>query len=126
MLNTILTNVLIIVLVALATSVTGAIVTWVKRETAQLAKSEPLWFGDIMQVATAAVQAAEQSGLAGLIKNESTIKKQYALQVAQAWLDAKGVKIDLQVIDAAIESAVLTEFGKDTQPALAADKNGAE
>ena len=60
------------------------------------------------QAATLAVQAAEQAGMAGYIQD----KKQYALEVAQRYLDAKGVKIDVQLISDAIEAAVFAELNK--------------
>ena len=58
--------------------------------------------------AVMAVHAAEQAGAAGYISN----KKTYAVDIAQKWLKAKGVSIDLELIMAAIEAAVLTEFNR--------------
>jgi hypothetical protein len=55
-----------------------------------------------------AVQAAEQAKLGGALID----KKQYALEIAQKWLTSYGVKIDLALIDAAIEAAVMTEFNQ--------------
>jgi hypothetical protein len=66
-------------------------------------------------VTTLAVQAAEQLGLSEQIKD----KKAYALQVAYQWLKDKGIDIDLNYLDAAIEAAVLEEFNRD-KPALPA------
>lgn len=55
------------------------------------------------QGAKLVVEAAEQSGIAGLV----TDKKEYAISSLQAYLNAHGWKgIDLKVIDAAIEAAV--------------------
>jgi hypothetical protein len=53
-----------------------------------------------------AVKAAEQAGAAEYVES----KKQYALDVAQRWLHMRGVKVDLQLIDAAIEAAVYENF----------------
>ena len=53
-----------------------------------------------------AVQAAEQAGAAELIKD----KKQYAIQIAEAWLEANHITTDIDLIDAAIEKAVLELF----------------
>lgn len=59
--------------------------------------------------ARTAVFAAEQAGAAALIED----KKNYALDVAQMWLKSKGLPIDLDMIDAAIEAAVYSEINKD-------------
>jgi hypothetical protein len=57
-------------------------------------------------IASMAVTAAQQSGLAGLIENIGTVKKQYAIQIVQSYLDSKGIDMDVSVIEAAIEAAV--------------------
>lgn len=61
------------------------------------------------QAASFAVQAAEQAGAANLIKD----KKEYAIQIAEAWLAANHITTDLHLIDAAIEKAVLELFNSD-------------
>ena len=58
-----------------------------------------------------AVQAAEQAGAADLIED----KKQYAIQIAEAWLEANHITTDLHLIDAAIEKAVLELFNSDDE-----------
>ena len=65
----------------------------------------------IEEIASIAVRAAEQAGLAGYIEN----KKDYALHIAERWLAAKGLRIDLELIDAAIEAAVWEELNKDRE-----------
>ena len=63
------------------------------------------------EAAIIAVRAAEQSSLAGFIED----KKAFALEQAQLYLDAKGMKnINLSLIEAAIEAAVWQEFNKPT------------
>jgi len=62
----------------------------------------------IKEIANIAVKAAEQANLSGQIED----KKDYAVAVAMEWLQARGLKIDLSVIDAAIEAAVFDEFNK--------------
>lgn len=59
-------------------------------------------------VATIAVRAAEQAKVGALAAE----KKDYAIGVAQAYLKEKGIKLDLALIDAAIEAAVLQEFNR--------------
>lgn len=59
-------------------------------------------------IAAIAVKAAEQSNLAGLVTN----KKEYAVKVAQQWLEDKGFSVDVAIIEAAIEAAVFEEINK--------------
>lgn len=76
------------------------------RRLAQAKEYQPQLTDWIVMSAEFAVKAAEQSGLAGLIED----KKQYALSVAEAWLETKGIRVDLHLLDAAIEKAVLDNF----------------
>jgi len=61
-----------------------------------------------------AVQCAEQLDLDGVIVS----KKDEAIKIAQTYLDSHKVKIDLAVLDAAIEAAVYNNFnvGKEKSP----------
>ena len=74
----------------------------------QIAGEEWSWALDM--AASMAVQAAEQMELAGLIKD----KKDYACATAQSYLDARGINVDLDLIEAAIEQAVMVHFPKDS------------
>ena len=65
----------------------------------------------LYNAARIAVFAAEQSGLAGLIVNTATSKKAYAVGVAEQWLAARKINLDLDIIANAIEAAVREEFG---------------
>jgi len=53
-----------------------------------------------------AVDAAEQLATQPGFQAEWNTKKDYALQVVQAYLDAHGIKLDATLIEAAIESSV--------------------
>ncbi len=55
----------------------------------------------------AAVLAAEQSGLSGLIGNISTEKKAYALQLAAQYLKQHDIKVDEQLVSGLIEAQLL-------------------
>ena len=57
-------------------------------------------------IAGIAVTAAEQVHAAGYIAD----KKVYAMKVAQAWLDSRGIKLNVGVVEGAVEAAVLKEF----------------
>lgn len=67
----------------------------------------------IENAAAMAVAAAEQANVAGMV----TDKKLYALDAAEKMLAAQGIKIDLDLLSAAIESAVYLELnrGKATE-----------
>jgi hypothetical protein len=105
----ILQSVLTYVLPLLTIAFLGVAVTWIKKEWGLFSAAHKDWAWDLEQAAQLAVTAAEQSGLSGFI----TDKKAYAIGIAQAYLDAKGFKVDLTVIDAAIEAAVWEYLNKD-------------
>jgi hypothetical protein len=79
---------------------------WVKAKLASLKAQYPTELDLLDEVCAIAVKAAEQANLAGLIGD----KKAYALGVAQIWLASQKIKVDLGVIDAAIEAAVWSVF----------------
>jgi LL-H family phage holin len=62
----------------------------------------------LMVIAKQAVAVAEQTGIA----KTGEEKKAEAIRVAQVYLDAYGIKIDVQRVAAAIEAAVFTELTK--------------
>ena len=68
-----------------------------------------------------AVAAAEQSGLANLIRNEAEVKKNYAIGVAEKYLqEVCKLNIDLDIIADAIEAEVNRAFpkpGPEPEPA---------
>jgi hypothetical protein len=107
------TNILTAVLLAIIGAVVPAFIKRLQAETAyQLARAKsyhPEITEWLTECADFAVKAAEQTGLAGMIED----KKQYALSIAEAWLEAKGIPIDLHLLDAAIEKAVLENFPHD-------------
>jgi hypothetical protein len=74
----------------------------------------PDWAEAVESAADLAVKAAEQSKLAGLIES----KKDYALEIAEQWLKARGVKVDLHLLDAAIEKAVNENFNHDPKASV--------
>ncbi len=98
------------VLLAIIAAIVPSLVKWLQAQAAyQLVRAkhyQPELTAYLTECATFAVRAAEQSALAGLIEN----KKQYALEVGEKWLATKGIIIDLHLLEAAIEKAVLDEF----------------
>lgn len=80
------------------------------------AKTTSEQFGFIQQVATVAVQAAEQLHLAGFIEDKKAVAEGMVLRE----LANRGIKVDQTVIDTAIEAAVMDVFNSvkvtDPQP----------
>lgn len=68
------------------------------------------WAWALDEAASMAVRAAEQLGL----KDKAFEKKEWAVAKAQEILDARGIKVDLSILDAAIEAAVLSQFNKQS------------
>ena len=62
-------------------------------------------------IAKMAVQAAEQAGLNGWAED----KKAWAIDKAVEFLKSKGIKIDLAILDTAIESAVMELFNNKAE-----------
>ncbi len=58
------------------------------------------------------VLAAEQSGLAGQLRNIGSEKKAFVLQLIKNELEARHIEIDVDTLDAMIEAAVNDAFGK--------------
>ena len=60
-----------------------------------------------------AVKAAEQAGLSKQLASGSE-KREYAIKVAQDYLNTVGVKVDVKAITSLIESEVLKQFNSPT------------
>lgn len=88
----------------------GLTVLWKRVEEVRnrFKTQSPYLYSKIMDVAELVVKAAEQAKLAGLIED----KKEYAIRTAEAWLEKEGIKVDLDILDSAIEAAVFKFFSK--------------
>jgi DNA-directed RNA polymerase specialized sigma24 family protein len=81
----------------------------IKKWLAELEAAKPELAGYIRQAVEIAVLAAEQMEIGGFIED----KKQYALNIAQAYLNEHGWdEFDIDVLEAAIEAEVLKQFPK--------------
>ena len=111
-LSKVIEAILIAILPPLAVVIVSAAVAYAKRLWNDLKLRYPSVTELIEEAAVFAVQAAEQAGAAALIED----KKQYAIQIAEAWLAANHITTDIDLIDAAIEKAVLELFngGEET------------
>lgn len=109
----IVSKVLEAVLIAILPPLAAALVAWMlakaKEGWARAKRWNPTVTDLIEEAAKFAVRAAEQAGAAELIAD----KKAYALQIAEAWLAQRNITTDLDLIDAAIEAAVLELFNED-------------
>jgi hypothetical protein len=104
--NAILESVLSIVLPPLAASLVALAVAWINKESKKLSADQMY---AIKEAVSIGVNFAEQTGLT----KTGEQKKADAIAAAQAYLDKQGVKVDLSLLDAMVESAVKTELGWD-------------
>ncbi len=107
--NKILETVIMVLIPVLIPALVAYLVALTKKAWAQAKEAKPDLMWALEEAARFAVQAAEQSQLSGLVSD----KKAYALQIAEDYLASKNIKIDLHLIDAAVESAVWAELNKD-------------
>jgi hypothetical protein len=101
-LSAFLQNVLMSVGVAAAVSLIGVAVAWAKKLWAEAKAAQPDLFAEIERVALMVVDAAEQAGINIIIED----KKKWALDLAEKFLAAQGIVVDLDLVAAAIEAAV--------------------
>ena len=112
-LSKVIEAILIAILPPLVAFLVSIGLAYAKRVWGDLKQRYPSVTELIEEAAVFAVQAAEQAGAAELIKD----KKEYAIQIAEAWLVANHITTDIDLIDAAIEKAVLELFnGNDETP----------
>ena len=103
-------DVLVGVLTMLAGAATAYLVGLAKQAWAKAHETIGAeWSWALDEAVFMAVRAAEQLGL----KDKVLVKKDWAVTKAQEILDARGIKVDVAIIEAAIEAAVLQEFNKN-------------
>ncbi len=98
-----------VVLPVLFAALAGLAVQYIRLLQAKIKAEYPDVFAQVEWIANAAVIAAEQAKVGELI----TDKKNYALQVAEAWLKQYNINVDMKVLDAAIEKAVYDVFNSE-------------
>ena len=82
---------------------------WIDKVLADIEANKPKLAEAIKEAVSLAVKAAEGMELGGFIDD----KKQYALNIAQNWLDSEGWdEVDIDVLEAAIEAEVLKVFNR--------------
>jgi len=112
-LSAFLQNILMNVGVAAAVSLIGVAIALIKKLWAEAKAAQPDVFAEIERVAVMVVDAAEQAGINTIIED----KKKYALDLAEKFLAAQGIVVDLDIVAAAIEAAVkaMKDDGLDKQ-----------
>ena len=101
--------VLLVVLPVIASAVTAFLLAQAKFLWAKARAWNPSVTALIEEAAIFAVRAAEQAGAGELIED----KKLYALDIAERWLAERSLYIDITLLEAAIEKAVLEQFNPE-------------
>lgn len=100
------------ILTVLLPVVLGYIVLWFQRASSKLKAEIGSEQWELLEnLATQFVLAAEQSGLTGKIEQLGEVKKAMVLQLLQSAADSRGIKINVEELDAIIEAAVVDAFG---------------
>ena len=107
--SALLQNLLMAFAPVIASLVAAWLIAQIKLIWAKAKAARPDVIDTLEWAARTAVAAAEQAGAAQLIDD----KKEYAMAVADAWLRAKGLDLDLDMISAAVEAAVWQEINRD-------------
>jgi hypothetical protein len=109
-------NLLVQILVVALPPLVVALLAWlfaqIKMNWAKAKQAAPELCYALEEAASLAVKAAEQSKLAGFISD----KKTEALKIAELYLASRGFKVDLRLIEASIERAVLEYFPHEDEP----------
>ena len=108
----VLEAVLTVILPPLAVALVGLVVSLVRKWWIEAKAYAPEITDVLEDAAKFAVRAAEQAGAADLIKD----KKQYAIEIAEAWLKARKITVDINLLDAAIEAAVQEMLNSEKKP----------
>lgn len=107
LLSKVVEQVLLAVLPVLAGAATAYVIGLAKTAWAKArAEVGENWVWALEEGAQMAVRAAEQLKIAELIED----KKDYAVGFLQNYLDGLGLKVDLSLVEAAIEAAVIENF----------------
>ena len=107
-------NLAVIALPIISAFIIAALRALVKKWLGELEASKPEFYEHLSLAVEIAVAAAEKANVAGFVDD----KKQYALNVAQIWLDEHGWdEFDIDLLEAAIEAEVLKQFGREPNSA---------
>jgi len=97
------------ILMAILPVLATIIMRWVlSRVNIEVQRMDANVLNTLVYLAGIAVNAAEQAKAAGWIED----KKIYAIGFCEKWLSSRGMNVDLDAIEAAVEAAVYEEFNK--------------
>ncbi|MCK5601163.1 hypothetical protein KAR91_04785 [Candidatus Pacearchaeota archaeon] len=100
-------NLAVLALPIIAGFVVALLKVWVAQMLQEFERRKPKLAAAIKEAVNLAVKAAEQANVAGFVKD----KKQYAMDIAQNWLDSEGWdEVDIDILEAAVEAEVLKLF----------------
>ena len=105
-LSALLQNLILAFAPVLASLITAWLIAQIKLVWQKAQNARPDLMDQLEWAARTAVSAAEQAGAAKLIED----KREYAIGVAGMWLNSKGLNVDIEMIEAAIEAAVWSEI----------------
>ena len=110
----VLTQALVAAIAAMVPILLGFAIRYVKVKAEavlqEIENDKPDLYYVLKEAAQLGVRSAEQLGITGAIKD----KFAYAFEVAQIYLETKGVDADVDLIKSAIEAVVLAEFPHKT------------
>lgn len=116
----IITQVLLVLVKAVLPLVLTAIVAWLGLEWKKFQSGKHAELATrLAEAVKIAVTAAEQSGLAGWIANEKEVKKQFAIDYVERYLEQFGLNVDVDLIADTIEAEVKRQFGKPAEESVA-------
>ena len=102
-------NLAVVALPIISAFVIAALRALIKKWLSEIENAKPELFWYLEQAVVIAVAAAEKMDASGFIEG----KKQYAVEIAQQFLDAHGWdEVSIDVLEAAIEAEVLKQFPK--------------
>jgi len=99
------------VLSVLGTTAAIWVIQQIRLLQAKIKAENPDVFEQLEWFAQAAVIAAEQANVKGLIAD----KKQYAIEVVETWLKQYNLNVDVLAIDAAVEKAVFEVINSEIE-----------
>lgn len=113
-LSAVLQSLLEFLLPLLAVAIISALVSWARLLWSKAKDWNTPATEILAQAARLAVTAAEQAGAAEIIED----KRKYAFGIAEEWLKARGIKLNADLVYAAIEAAVWKEFNSNNHDAM--------
>ena len=108
LLQPILEMILQIVLPVALSALALLIKQWIAKAKAEIEEANLGW---LLTLASQFVVAAEQAGVTGMIEDLGEEKKALVIELLQKAADERGIKVDVDVLSAIIEAAVVDAFG---------------